>query len=97
MVLIPAQLEELETNWVELGKQEETKEGGIDKAESLVLKSKRQEDEEFLSGSSKVEVFLRCWARPIPKRLRRVWQQCWVPLLGFMLRQDEVSHGKVRT
>lgn len=60
MVSIPAQLEVLVTNWVELWKQVETISAWIDRAASLVLKSERQEEEEFASGSSKTEVSLRC-------------------------------------
>lgn len=91
--MIPAQLTGLVTNWVVFWKQRGTRLGWRDKDESLVWKSERQEAEVVALGSWNMEVCLRCWARPMPKRLRRVMQQC----LPFGSRQREVSHGKVST
>lgn len=60
---------------------------------SLVCRFKRQEDKEFELGSWKSEVSLRCWARPMPRKLRRVWQQDFPR--GSM--HTEWSHGRVST
>jgi len=73
--MIPAHCEALATKFVALPKHCGTKEGWIDKASSLVWKLERQEEEEAKSGSWNLEVSLRCWASPMPMRLRRVWQQ----------------------
>lgn len=93
-VTIPAQFDGLATNSLAVVRQSEN---GCRTAteEMWDWKSERQEMEDCRFGRRKVEVFLRWSARPMPMRLRRVWQQFWVAVVVVV--QAEVSHGKVLT
>lgn len=90
---IPAQLAGLATNCVEFSKHNGTTEGSSLRAARRDWRSERQEEEEFELGNWNMEVCLSCWDSPIPKRLRRVWQQCF-PVGSW---QSEESHGRVWT
>jgi len=94
-VVIPAQAEELVTNWVGLGKQKETMFGFTEMAARWCLKSDKQVEEVFRSGRKNIDVSLRCSARPMPKMLESSWQQKF--LLTGSLLQIEVFQGMVLT
>lgn len=78
LVRMPAQVVGLTTKREGSPKQVEAREGGREREESLDWKSETQETAVERSERWKREVSLRWRARPMPKRLRRVWQQILV-------------------
>ena len=67
---------------------------GSESAVILDWKSLRQEVEVGRSGRLKSEVSLRCWARPMPKRGKRIWQH---ETLVLTFWQRDWSHAILRT
>lgn len=96
LVWMPAQVSGLVTKRAGEPKHWEARSGGREKEVSLDWKSVMQEADLGRSGRWKNEVALRCWASPMPKRLRSVWQHVfvWFRVLGVLDLGLKALQGK---